>query len=280
MDILENQKKQLLNDGYCIVKNFLNEEEIYNFDLSFNEKRKNKNNYIEHNEEKFWQYLTNDRLLKNLKYSLGNKIYYMHDLSINETRIEDHFRSWHRDSPCRATGIGPDWDKNFPYNVVSTITYLCSSNESNSHLNIIKGSHKHQYRSTISNILRFIHRKIHYIKSLRFLSAIIQKIIGTKLTFKSGDCVIFLANLYHMGSGVTPDNKTRKVILARYGGEGKHSENYINFFLKHRSENLNRYEGFNKKEKYFDYLSKNDIFFPLPKNKKNIEGVYSNLKNN
>ena len=133
-------------------------------------------------------------------------------------------------------------------------------------------------KSTISNILRFIHRKIHYIKSLRFLSAIIQKIIGTKLTFKSGDCVIFLANLYHMGSGVTPDNKTRKVILARYGGEGKHSENYINFFLKHRSENLNRYEGFNKKEQYFDYLSKNDIFFPLPKNKKNIEGVYSNLK--
>ena len=61
------------------------------------------------------------------------------------------------------------------------------------------------------------------------MSAIIQKIIGTKLTFKSGDCVIFLANLYHMGSGVTPDNKTRKVILARYGGEGKHSENYINF---------------------------------------------------
>ncbi len=278
MDILEHQKKQLLKKGYCIVKNFLNDDQIRNFDSSFSKKKDNKENYLEHNEEKFWEYLTDNRLLKTLKYLLGEKIYYMHDLSINETRIDDNFRSWHRDSPCRATGIGPDWDKDFPYNVVSTITYLCSSNESNSHLSVIKGSHRQQYRFTISNVLRFIHRKIYHKRSLRFLSIIIQKIIGTKLTFDSGDCIIFLANLYHMGSGITPDNKTRKVILARYGGEGKHSENYINFFLKHRSENLNKYEGFKKKEQYFDYLSKNKIFFPLPENKKEIKGVYSNLK--
>lgn len=278
MDILEYQKKQLLNKGYCIVKNFLNDEQIKSFELSFNEKKKNKESYKEHNEKKFWEYLTNNRLLKTLKYLLGEKVYYMHDLSINETRIEDNFRSWHRDSPCRATGIGPDWDKDFPYNVVSTITYLCSSEESNSHLNVIEGSHKLQYRFTISNILRFIHRKINNKKSIRFLSFIIQKLIGTKLTFDNGDCIIFLANLYHMGSGITPDNKTRKVILARYGGEGKHSENYINFILKHRSENLDKYEGFKEKEKYFNYLSKNKIFFPLPENKKEITGVYSNLK--
>ena len=202
----------------------------------------------------------------------------MHDLSINETRIENNFRSWHRDSPCRATGIGPDWDKNFPYNVVSTITYLSSSKETNSHLNVIIGSHKHQYKFTISNILRFIHRKIYYIQTLRFLTFLIEKIIGTKLTFNSGDCVIFLANIYHMGSGITPTNKTRKFILARYGGEGKHSENYLNFFLKHRHENLNRFEKFEKKKEYFDFLIKNKIFIPPPEYKKEIKGVYSNLK--
>ena len=75
--------------------------------------------------------------------------------------------------------------------------------------------------------------KIKYpnIKAIKIPIALLKtSSIGTKLTFDSGDCIIFLANLYHMGSGITPDNKTRKVILARYGGEGKHSENYINFF--------------------------------------------------
>ena len=32
MDILEHQKKQLLKKGYCIVKNFLNDDQIRNFD--------------------------------------------------------------------------------------------------------------------------------------------------------------------------------------------------------------------------------------------------------
>ncbi len=39
MNILEHQKKQLLNKGYCIVKNFLNDDEIKNFDSSFSEKK-------------------------------------------------------------------------------------------------------------------------------------------------------------------------------------------------------------------------------------------------
>ena len=34
MEINKYQKKQLLKSGYCIIKNLLNEEEIYNFDLS------------------------------------------------------------------------------------------------------------------------------------------------------------------------------------------------------------------------------------------------------
>ena len=37
MDILEHQKKQLLKKGYCIVKNFLNDDQIRNFDSSFSD---------------------------------------------------------------------------------------------------------------------------------------------------------------------------------------------------------------------------------------------------
>ena len=39
MDILEHQKKQLLKKGYCIVKNFLNDDQIRNFDSSFSKKK-------------------------------------------------------------------------------------------------------------------------------------------------------------------------------------------------------------------------------------------------
>ena len=81
----------------------------------------------------------------------------MHDVDLVETKIIDNKRSWHRDNPCRSTEKGPDWDKNLPYNVLTTITYLCSSKETDSNLNIILKSHKTEYKYSVSNILRLLH---------------------------------------------------------------------------------------------------------------------------
>ena len=278
MKILDYQKKNLLKNGYCVIKNYLDIEEINNLNLAFLKKKEDEENYFASDNKEFWKYLTKYKLVESLRYFLGKKIYYMHDLSLTEARIDDNKRSWHRDNPCRATGVGPDWDANFPYNVVSTITYLSSSKDTNSHLNVLNGSHKSEYKFTISNVLRFIHRKIYQNDSLNFFSNIIQKIIGTKITYNSGDCIIFFANLYHMGNGLTLHNKNRKIIVARYGGEGKHAENFINYVFKHRVENLKKYDGSKIKNLFFDHLIKNDIFHPLPNDKKKIEGVYSNLK--
>ena len=111
-----------------------------------------------------------------------------------------------------------------------------------------------------------------------YFTVIIRNIIGTKIVYNDGDCVVFLANLYHMGNGVTLNEKNRKVILARYGGEGKHSENYINYVFKHRIDDVNKYKSCKKKEHFFNHLIKNNIFFPIPEKKKDIQGVYSNLK--
>ena len=64
----------------------------------------------------------------------------------------------------------------------------------------------------------------------------------------------------------------------------KHSisseEIYINYVLKHREENKNKYKNIpnDKKSDFFKYLSKNNIYFPIPKKKKIIHGVFSNLK--
>ena len=278
MEILDYQKKNLLKYGYCIIRNYLNTEEINNLNLAFLKKKEDEKNYFVSDDENFWRYLTKNKLIESLRYFLGKKIYYMHDLSLTEARICDNKRSWHRDNPCRATGVGPDWDTNFPYNVVSTITYLSSSKDTNSYLSVLNGSHKAKYRFTISNILRFVHRKIYQNDSLNFFSSIIKRIIGTKITYNCGDCVIFFANLYHMGNGLTLDSKNRKVIVARYGGEGKHAENFINYVFKHRVENDKKYDGSKKKQLFFNHLDKNDIFYPLPSNKKEIKGVYSNLK--
>ena len=94
-----------------------------------------------------WEYVSNFKLINKITDLIGEKPYFLHDLSLldpgsnpkNET-------SWHRDSPCRTTGIDPDWDQKFKYNVVTAITYLRDSNECGTGLSVIPGSHKISYK--------------------------------------------------------------------------------------------------------------------------------------
>ena len=62
----------------------------------------------------------------------------------------------------------------------------------------------------------------------------IQKKIGVACRTDPGDCVIFFSNLFHEP---LPTRGIRMAIIGRFGGEGKHSKNYLNYHLKHRKGN-------------------------------------------
>ena len=272
---MDDKIKQIKKDGYLIIKNLLNDEEISKLEESFEKKGNSKNDYFETDDNFVWEYLINNKPLESVKKILGSQIFYMHDVDLVETKIIDNKRSWHRDNPCRSTGKGPDWDKNLPYNVLTTITYLCSSKETDSNLNIILKSHKTEYKYSVSNILRLLHRKLLNIKYSFFLRNLIEKIIGKKINYNVGDCIVFFANTYHMGNGISKNNKFRKLIVARYGGPGKHSENFLNYNFQHRTDISDRYIKTLKQKEFFDFLKKNKIYTSLPKEKNEIEGVYS-----
>ena len=271
---IDNFKK----NGFFIIKNILNEKELLNINKSFDEKKIN-SKYNEINDKNCWKYLTNQKLNENLKKILGDKIYYLHDLNINENLIHEKVYTWHRDSPCRRTGIGDDWYPLNSYNVLTTITYVCSTQETGSTLNVIPKSHLFNYKNSFSNILRFLHWKLKKSK-FHLIKKIIEKINGKNLNFETGDCIIFYANLYHMGHILKNFNKKRKLIVSRFGGQGKHTDNYVNYILKHRDDTKNKYENSNiiMKNEFFQYLSEKEIFFSPPKEKKEINGVFVNKK--
>ena len=258
---IDNLKK----NGFFIIKNLLNEKELLNINKSFDEK-KNNSKYNEINDKNCWEYLSNQKLNENLKKILGDKIYYLHDLNLDEVLIKKKEYSWHRDSPCRRTGIGDDWHPRNSYNVLTTITYICSSQETGSTLNVIPKSHLLDYKKTLSNILRFLHWKL---KKSKF--HLIKKINGKNLNFETGDCIILYANLYHMGHIFDNCEKKRKLIVSRFGGRGKHTENYVNYILKHRDDSKDKYENKNikMKDEFFQYLFEKKFFFLYPKKKKN-----------
>ena len=165
----------------------------------------------------------------------------MHDVDLVETKIIDNKKVGIEITRAVQLEKGPDWDKNLPYNVLTTITYLCSSKETDSYLNIILKSRKTEYKCSVSNILRLLHRKLLNIKYSFFLRNLIEKIIGKKINYNVGDCIVFFANTYHMGNGISKNNKFRKLIVARYGGPGKHSENFLNYNFQHRTDISDRY---------------------------------------
>ena len=272
---LDNFKK----NGFFVIKKLLTKKEIKEMEKSF-KKKENDSGYNEINDRNCRNYLTNKNLNIKLKAVLGDKIFYLHDLNLAVNQITGKSYTWHRDSPCRKTGHGDDWYPKNSYNVLTTITYLNSSNETATTLNVIPKSNLNTYKNTISNILRFLHSKFRYTK-ITFLRNLIERINGIDINFEKGDCVVFYANLYHMGHIKSLNiKKDRKLIVCRFGGEGKHTENYINYVLKHREENKNKYKNIpnDNKSDFFKYLSKNNIYFPIPKKKKIIHGVFSNLK--
>ena len=68
-------------------------------------------------------------------------------------------------------------------------------------------------------------------------------------------------------------NVKRQCITARYGGEGKHSNTYMDYVINKRKE-MNKYLNSKKKEQFYDHIKKNKIYLPLPEDKEGIEGAF------
>jgi len=269
-------KDNLHKYGFCLIRNLLDEKEIEKYRREINElcEKRGKQSVMDlYNYRNTWDYIVNDRLLSILRNLLGGKVYYMHDFTLfngNETKPNNY--SWHRDSPCRTTGKGPDWDKTQPYNVVSAITYLTPNDETGSGVSVIPLSHKSSYVSTLSNILRIIHWRTKNIKFLKFIRDLIEKKISITVRTDPGDCAIFFCNLFHCG---LPARGKRQAVLARFGLDGKHSKNYVNYTLHYRPETFYNINSDNKAvvDDYFNLLKKNNIYYPIPEKKEHIEGV-------
>tara|TARA_B100001173_G_C15987355_1_gene547378 strand:+ start:82 stop:918 length:837 start_codon:yes stop_codon:yes gene_type:complete len=269
---------ELNKNGFFVIKNLLDEKDIEKYQNIFLKKKKIKAQIdnFELSEEECWNYLINKNLTKHLKFFLGEKIFYLHDLNFVEHQIENQDSSWHRDNPCRSTGLGPDWNSEKPYNVLTTITYMSDSEATSSVLNVIPGSHLNSYKYTFSNILRFLLLKIK--KQSKFLSLIIKKFNGKRIKYKVGDCIVFYSNLYHMGELLNSQNiKTRKLIVSRFGGSGVHSENYVNYHLKHRKDQEGKYQNIDNQGKFIKFLKTNNIYIQIPQKKIDIKGAYSTL---
>ena len=273
--ISEKQLSKFEKDGYIHIKNFFDDNEIKIFSNAINTKKTlMENDRIDKTVdiEEVWDFINHTKMLNVIRSLLGDKIFYMHDASMvsGSTYISPSY-TWHRDNPCRRTGVGPDWNIDEKYNVVSSAVYLT---DSNSTLNVIEKSHFKKYKYSLSNILRTIHLRLRNKKKLNFLKKIIESLIGKHIKYGAGDLIIFYTTLYHAGSATkNSENCSRDTIIARYGGEGNHIKNFLNYHMNYRN-GKEKYKISKKKDIFFQKLKNNNIYITPEILKEKIDGIF------
>ena len=273
--INEEKINNFKKDGFIHIRNFFNQQEINTFLKGIEKKDffiENENIDRTVDVEEVWDFICNKKMLELIRLLIGNKIYYLHDAgTLSNSTNTNNASTWHRDNPCRRTGIGPDWNSKEKYNVVSVAVYLT---DSDSILNVIKKSHFKNYKFSISNILRTIDLRLRNFKKLIFLKKIIKKLIGKNIKYKPGDLVVFYATLYHTGTVIKDsENSYRKTIISRYGGGGVHTKTFLNYEMNYR-KGLEKYEISKKKDILFQKLMDNDIYISPQTPKEKIDGIF------
>ena len=270
-----------IKKGYLFLPNFFNEYEIESLKKSIEIKKKNNENFNDFKEESLWDFVTNQRVIEKVKIFTGEKAFFLYSASLLCDTIGTNY-SWHRDNPYRQTGVGPDWDEDQKYNVVSAILYLNDSDKTSTGLNLIPYSNRRKYNRTFSNLLRWLHWKIKK-TNFFFFRKFIEKIIGEEINYKSGDLLIFYCNIFHTGYLNSflkkKGDESRKAIIARFGGIGKHSVNFMRYELNHRHLSDKLVEV-NNLEKFYDKLKTQGSFIEPDFNKiEKVEGMFVPKKN-
>ena len=140
-------KENFEKDGFFVLRNLLNTDDIKKYLTSIEKKREtllnqkaatftdgkfkiissdisNFKSYSEYDDQNLWDYVSNKKLLDTISELIGEKAYFVHDLGLLDPGSNpNNDSSWHRDSPCRSTGVGPDWDQDLKYNVVDVTKF-------------------------------------------------------------------------------------------------------------------------------------------------------------
>ena len=118
-----------------------------------------------------------------------------------------------------------------------------------------------------------IFSKLIYAKNLYIIS--ITYLIGRNIKTDPGDCVIFHANLWHTA---TPTNGIKRAIHFSFGTDNKHSKNFVNYYLKYRTDIIDNKDEIQMDENFLNLLKENKIFYPIPIEKIHIPGVFNERK--
>lgn len=244
MNFDKNLKKKLFKDGYLFLPNFFNEDEINLLIKTQNlnhykQKSNNSLNEIDFNNivkplgnfEDYWKVISNKKILKTLKNLLDNDIVYLHNShSVIQKTDSDIDINWHRDNPCRTYGLGSDWDKNIFYNVIRVGIYI-PENDHSTGLGVIPKSHKSKnYICKLLSYTRINFKRIYFSKYFRLF---FNNLFSKNVYVKKGDCIIFLANLYHRSLKTVG---TRRAIFLSYGTNNKHAKHYLDYYLNQRDD--------------------------------------------
>lgn len=272
-------KSQLFKDGYCHIKNFFNEEEseklkILSEKLHIEYNQNNENNYTLrplYNYKDYWDIITNKKILDFARELLGEDLIYLYN-SKSIYQLTSGDLNWHRDNVSRIFNQGPDWDKNEKYNVLRIAIYLSPYIKNKTGLKVIPKSH--QKKGMVCYILRLLRKKFKKIYFNKFFRKIFDKLVGKEILVDKGDCVFFIANLYH---AAMETHDIRQAIFLSYGTRNFHAQNYINYYFQDE-ENKERFaineEMINQTE-FENLLKKNDIFFPISKKNKTENKITS-----
>ena len=74
----------------------------------------------------------------------------------------------------------------------------------------------------------------------------------------------FYCNLYHSGLSKINTSTKRLAAVIRYGGEGKHAKNFINYELNYR-QGKNKYLVCKNKTKFSNFFKKKQFIY-IPRN--------------
>jgi hypothetical protein len=273
--LTKNEINNLKKKGYLKFPLFLNKDEVELFKKIPEKKKKNylSKKYIEWDDPSLWKLICSKKITAILDNIFDKKYFYMHYSNVAEAEIGKSW-SWHRDNPCRRTGYGPDWAKSSPYNVFTIIIYLSDSASTSTSLSVIPKSHKFTFKKSINNFLRIIHLKLKKMNKFLFIKKIIEKTISREIKYNAGDMVIFYCNLYHSGLNFGDEEKTKRTAaVLRYGGEGLHSKNFINYELNYR-QGKQKYSLCKNKDEFFSILKRNNLYISPEIEKYEIDHVF------
>lgn len=267
-------RRQFDEKGYVIVPGLLSAEEVAYYrseiqqlsgmgDADYGTQRFECPDGVSKNRP-FWPLIDHPRLIPVIREILGPTARYTQHSDLHAHRGGV---GWHRDSACRAFGVGPDWDElRDPYQVARVAIYLQSYAESHSSLGVIPGSHRYEmplygreakvwrrllaWREGLVSMWGQLTRGEGLPPEMR-LQTFPHGLIRTRpragrlpwpppaslvwIRTEPGDCLIFNQRLYHSAS---PLVGPKYAVFLSYAPENSHARRHMGYY-RHFRRDLN-----------------------------------------